>query len=81
MDALVRGVYANRDWETGEKLIDKDVYLAIPLQKGQLSCCELMSGEILTCSINKDDLINIDDIDSPYAHVESLKKLNWNRGL
>ncbi|MDD3068291.1 MAG: N-acetylneuraminate synthase family protein [Acholeplasmataceae bacterium] len=81
LDALVRGVYANRDLEIGERITDKDVYLAVPLQKGQLSCRELMSGEMLICSIKKDDPINIDDIDSPYAHVESLKKLILNRGL
>jgi hypothetical protein len=55
--------------------------LAIPLQKGQISCRELMNGEILLHSITKDQPIMIDDIDSPYAYNNELKKLIYNRGL
>ncbi len=44
LDALVRGVYAARDLPEGHALGDDDVYLAIPLQRGQLSCRELMRG-------------------------------------
>ena len=47
LDSLVRGVYATRDLEEGHSLTDKDVYLAVPLQKGQISCRELMRGEVL----------------------------------
>ena len=47
LDALVRGVYAARDLPAGHALSDEDVYLAIPLQKGQISCRELMRGEVL----------------------------------
>jgi N-acetylneuraminate synthase len=81
LDALVRGVYAVRDLPEGHALSDKDIYLAIPLQKGQISCRELMNGEILLHSILKDQPIMIDDIDSPYAHSDELKKLIYNRGL
>ncbi len=42
LDALVRGVYAKRDLPAGHKLTDDDVYLAVPLQKGQISCREFM---------------------------------------
>jgi N-acetylneuraminate synthase len=57
------------------------VYLAIPLQKGQLSCRELMSGEMLMRAVKKDQAIHIDDIDSPYAQIPSLRKTICDRGL
>ncbi|MDB6028177.1 MAG: N-acetylneuraminic acid synthase, partial [Verrucomicrobiales bacterium] len=44
LDSYVRGVYARRDLEVGQKLEEEDVYLSIPLQKGQISCRELMLG-------------------------------------
>ena len=47
LDSLVRGVYAKRDLPEGHILTDEDVYLAIPLQQGQISCRELMRGEVL----------------------------------
>ena len=47
LDGLVRGVYVREDLPEGHSLRDEDVYLAIPLQKGQLSCRELMRGEVL----------------------------------
>ena len=81
LDALVRGVYANEDLPEGHSLTDEDVYLAIPLQKGQLSCRELMSGEMLLRPLKKDQAIHIDDIESPYAQIPSLKKTIYNRGL
>ena len=81
LDALVRGVYAKRDIKAGEKLTDDDVYLAIPLQKGQMSCRELMSGEVLLNDIKKDAPILIDDIDSPYSYNQELKDLIYQRGL
>jgi N-acetylneuraminate synthase len=61
--------------------MDDDVYLAIPLQKGQLSCRELMRGEMLLKSVPKDAPIKIDDIESPYSQIPSLKKTIYQRGL
>ncbi|MGZ3420754.1 MAG: N-acetylneuraminate synthase family protein [Polyangiales bacterium] len=85
LDALVRGVYARRDLPEGHVLqhesVDEDVYLAVPLQKGQLSCRELMSGEVLLCAVKKDQPLTIDMIDSPYAGNQALKATIDKRGL
>jgi N-acetylneuraminate synthase len=81
LDALVRGVYAKADLPEGHCLMDDDVYLAIPLQKGQLSCRELMRGEMLLKRVKKDAPIKIDDIESPYSQIPSLKKTIYQRGL
>lgn len=85
LDALVRGVYAKRDLPKGYTIhhdsFDDDFYMAIPLQKGQLSCREIKNGEILQSEISADAPVKIDDIDSPYARVESLKKLIYERGI
>jgi N-acetylneuraminate synthase len=81
LDTLVRGVYAKRDLPEGQILTDDDVYLAIPLQKGQISCRELMRGEVLLRALKQDEAIMIDDIDSPYASIPSLKAAIYARGL
>lgn len=81
LDALVRGVYARWNLPKGHKLTDEDVYLAIPLQKGQISCRELMRGEVLLEDIKKDSPIKISQIDCPYAHNKALKKMIEERGL
>jgi sialic acid synthase SpsE len=81
LDKLVRGVYAKRDLQRGTKITDQDVYLAVPLLKGQISCRELMKGEVIQNDIKMDRPILIDDIDSPYAGNEELKSLIVNRGL
>ncbi len=85
LDALVRGVYAKRDLPKGYVLhhdsFDNDFYMAVPLQKGQLSCREIKNGEILENAIQAHSPIKIDDIDSPYARIDSLKKLIYVRGI
>jgi N-acetylneuraminate synthase len=81
LDALVRGVYAKSDLPEGHILTDDDVYLAIPLQKGQISCRELMRGEVLLQPVLKDAPIQIDAIDSPYASIPSLKSAIYSRGI
>jgi len=85
LNNLVRGVYAKRDLPAGHTLsqesIDKDVYLAIPLQKGQISCRELMQGETLQRALMKDEAILIDSIDSAYTYNEELKKQIYERGI
>jgi N-acetylneuraminate synthase len=85
LDALVRGVYAKRDLPEGyvinHETISDDLYLAIPLQKGQVSCRELMAGETLQRPVAKDQPITIDAIDSAYAYTDALRDLIMRRGL
>lgn len=81
LDALVRGVYARRDLAKGRVLAGEDYYLAVPLQKGQISCRELMHGETLLADVKAHAPIMIDSIDSPYAGNDSLKSLIYERGL
>jgi len=81
LDSLVRGVYAKRDLPLGHVLQDADVYLAIPLQQGQISCRELMRGEVIRKAVQKDQAVLIDAIDSPYANIPSLTELIYHRGL
>lgn len=80
LDKLVRGVYAKKDLPKGRSLTASDVYLAVPLLQGQISCRELMNGEVLLHDIKCDSPINIEDIDSPYANNENLKSLIYQRG-
>jgi sialic acid synthase SpsE len=85
LDGLVRGVYAKRDLPAGyvvhhDNMWD-DFYLAIPLQKGQLSCREMMNGEHLLTGISADSPLMVDAIDSPYSKVDSLKRQIYERGL
>ena len=81
LDGLVRGVYAKTDLPEGHILTDTDVYLAIPLQQGQISCRELMRGEVLLKGIAKDAPVMIDNIDSPYATIGALREVIYNRGI
>ena len=81
LDALVRGVYAKRNLRKGTILSENDVYLAIPLLKGQICCREFMRGEVLLEPCEKEKPIMVDFIDSPYANDDSLKKKIKERGL
>jgi FkbM family methyltransferase len=62
-------------------LTEEDVYLAIPLQRRQISCRELMRREVLLQECAADAPIMIDMIDSPYAHHDQLKKIIQERGI
>jgi len=81
LDQLVRGVYAKTNLPAGHVLTAADVYLAIPLLKGQMSCRELMNGEVLRTSVVKDAPLHLRDIDSPYAASSELQKLIDARGV
>lgn len=81
LDEKVRGVYSKKDFNIGDVITDDDVYLAIPIQKGQISCRELMRGEVLIKPVKKDAPVMIDDIDSPYAYNDELKNKIYDRGM
>jgi N-acetylneuraminate synthase len=81
LDGLVRGVYARRDLPVGHVLTNEDYYLAIPLQKGQLSCRELITGDPLVVPIAKDQPITIEAFDTPYARPGFLHEMIANRGI
>lgn len=81
LDALVRGVYSRRDLPAGHALAEGDYYLAIPLQKGQISCRELVAGEVLLADCPKDAPIRIEMLDSPYSRNPALKAQIENRGI
>lgn len=84
LDSYVRGVYAKRDLEVGALLTEDDIYLAIPLQKKQISSRELMLGKYghrLLASCKKDKPITIDELDTPYSDNPELLKNIYDRGL
>ena len=81
LDGLVRGVYAKRELPAGHVLSDEDVYLAVPLQKGQISCREMMKGEVLINPVAKDAAIAFTNIDSPYGADSALAKMIEQRGI
>tara|TARA_B100000902_G_C27279995_1_gene901169 strand:+ start:832 stop:1932 length:1101 start_codon:yes stop_codon:yes gene_type:complete len=85
LDKLVRGVYAKKDLKQGLEInssnLNKNFFLAIPLQKGQLSCRELLNGEILINGLKKGEPLKIEDIEGPYSKNKSLKQKITNRGI
>ena len=85
LDALVRGAYARRSLEPGyvfdSDTFSRDFYLAIPLQKGQLSCREVMNGERLILGLEANQPLTIDHIDGPYSENPALRRLIADRGL
>jgi sialic acid synthase SpsE len=84
LDTYIRGVYAARDLPINHQLEAEDVYLAIPLQKRQISTRELMLGKFghkLTQAVKKDAPINIESLDTPYSKNSSIRQLIANRGL
>ena len=81
LTSLVRGVYAKRDLPACHVLTPDDYYLAIPLQKGQLSCRELLNDQKLSVPCTKDAPLMVDMLDSLYNHDATLKKELYKRGL
>jgi len=84
LDSYVRGVYARHDLAAGQRLTEDDVYLAIPLQKGQMSSRELLlgkNGHILTANVARDKPLLIELVDTPYSYDPELLGHFKSRGL
>lgn len=81
LDGLVRGFYVKRDLPSGHTLGSDDVYLAIPLQKGQLSCREWFVDLALGRPLAKDQPLKLDDLADPYSHSIELQDVIRKRGL
>ena len=81
LEDLVRGVYAKFDLEAGKVLTQDDVFLAIPLQKGQISCREFRSGEVMKSPVKKGDKITISDIQTAYGQGGEFIKYINRRGI
>lgn len=80
LDALVRGVYAKKDLPAGHKLTAEDVYFAIPVQKGQLSCREFDATETLTAAVSADGPLTLGCVQADYLDDET-QTLISHRGL
>jgi sialic acid synthase SpsE len=84
LDSYVRGVYAKSDLKAGQVLTEDDVYLAIPLRKGQVSSRELMLGKFghrMLKDCAKDHPISIESLDTPYAKDPALLEQYLKRGI
>ena len=81
LDALVRGVYARENLQAGHVLSRDDYYMAIPLQKGQLSCRELLNDMTLLVDCPQNAALLVDMLDSPYRRFDNLKESIYKRGL
>ena len=84
LDSYVRGVYAKRDLVAGQILSEEDYYMAIPLQKNQISSRELMLGKFghkLLTACKKDDPITLKILDTPYSSDLSMLESFSKRGL
>lgn len=80
LDALVRGVYAKKNLKQGSVLTFDDVYFAIPVQKGQLSCREFKTGEVLQKDVIADKPLDIYNTKAEYL-TEDVVLMLKNRGL
>jgi sialic acid synthase SpsE len=81
LDSLVRGVYARKDLPSGHRLTNDDIYLAIPLQRGQISSRELIYGELLLNPIKANEPIHLSELDGPYKGDSKFLEAVNNRGI
>jgi sialic acid synthase SpsE len=84
LDSYVRGVYAKRPLRAGQVLSEDDVYMAIPLRKGQASSRELMLGKFghrMLKDCGEDEPVLMEALDTPYADDDALLENYRRRGL
>lgn len=84
LDNLVRGIYARRDLPAGYVVnhanFNDDFYLAVPLQKGQLSCREVLNGLMLASPLASDTALVLDNITGDFLSDDQ-RRLIQARGL
>lgn len=80
LDELVRGVYARRPLTPGHVIAEGDVYLAVPLLHGQLSCRELRYGEVVRRPIDRHAPVNMREVHGPASDDLRLQRLVESRG-
>jgi N-acetylneuraminate synthase len=85
LDALVRGIYVNKDIAAGFKIdhsnFSEYFHLAVPLRKGQLSSREVLNGLTLLTDVKAGAALNISDVDGPYSANTELRSLIEGRGI
>ncbi len=64
LNALVRGVYSNKNLPAGHKLSKDDFFLAIPLQEGQVPARKIIRDHVLVHPTRKNQPIMIDMLDN-----------------
>ena len=81
LEALVRGIYFKKDFPKGHKLTVDDLYLAVPLQKGQFSSKEFMEGDILSEDVKGDCPLLIENVEIDKKQKEKWIKKLYKRGI
>ncbi len=84
LDSYVRGVYAKSDLSAGDALNESNTFLAIPLQKGQISTREYWPNRYsyrLKSNCVKDSPITVDIIEAENIRDEEQKTIIRNRGI
>lgn len=81
LNALVRGAYAKKKISKKERLLIRRnfnnlFYMAIPLQKGQISVREVINGIEITKDLDQDEALMVTSISGPYSEDEALKKVD-----
>ena len=84
LDKLARGIYARRELPRGYRLrpetFEHDFYMAVPLQKGQLSTRELLAGLSLKAGIAGDAALMLEHVESETINGEQMELIQ-QRGL
>jgi len=85
LDALVRGIYLNKDLPAGHRIDHSNFaeyfHLAVPLRKGQLSSREVLNGLTLIKEVRANAPLTINDVDGPYSSNKDLRTLIEDRGI
>ena len=84
LNSYIRGVFAQRDLAAGHIISERDIYLAIPLHKGQISTREFWPNKYdycLTKKCKKDSPIVIDVVKADNLRDERVRDGIRKRGM